>query len=483
MRIVLTIPPVEGMPAARPPLDFGYSAACLKEFDHEVLIRDYGLTPHMPVEEAAAAICREEPDLVGISAATYRLAECIEMTRFVKETSNAFVVLGGPHPTARPIETLAHPGVDAVIIGEAEQTGVEIAQCVAEGRSLDGVAGTAYKDGDEIRRNQPRPVVADIDRLPFPDREALQVADYPLKLHSGEMMTNLISSRGSARKRVFYVPEITGLEYRARRAESVVDEIRSVVEDHGFRAISFQDNGFAFDQPRLHRILDLIESQDLVIRWECTAQVDVLGEEDYGRMVRAGCASILFDNLTSNTVAIERMGRTVTLAQVRDAVQWCKKLGIRTKGYYMTGLPGETRENIERTADLSVELEMDESYFSIVVPMPGTALWDIAVDVHPELDSSRRYPTAVHMRAGSGQHVFANLSDLAAADLVEATCEAYDTFWKRVVRRRQFNERFGPELGDIVWRVSLLAKSKPVRSLKRAITRARRAGDGTVPPS
>jgi len=483
MRIVLTIPPVGGMPAARPPLEFGYSAACLKEFDHEVLIRDYGLTPHMPVEEAAAAVCREEPDLVGIATATYGLAECIEMARLVKETSNGFVVLGGPHPTARPVETLAHPGVDAVIIGEAEETGVEIVGRVAEGRSLDGVAGTAYKDNGEIRRNEPRPVIADIDRLPFPDREAMQVADYPLKLHSGEMMTNMISSRGSARKRVFYVPDITGLRYRARRAESVVEEIRSVVEDHGFRAVSFDDTGFTFDQPRLRRILDLIESQDLVVRWECTAQVDVLGEEDYTRMVRAGCASIVFDNLSGNTVAIERMGYDNMLAQVRDAVQWCKKLGIRTKGYYMTGLPGETRDNIERTAELAVALEMDESVFSIVVPLPGTALWDIAVEVHPELDRSRRYPTAVHMRAGSGQHVFANLSDLAAGDLVEATCEAYDTFWKRVMRRRQFNERFGPELGDIVWRVSLLTKFKPVRSLKRAMTRLRAGRSGTVPPS
>ena len=473
MRILLTIPPVEGLPATRPPLELGYSAACLEELDHEVLIRDYGLTPHMPVDEAADVVCREEPDLVGIETATYRLAECIEMARLVKETSGAFVVLGGPHPTVRPVETLAYPGVDAVIIGEAEETGVEIVKRVAEGRSLDGVAGTAYKDNGEIRRNEPRPVIADLDRLPFPDREAMQVADYPLRLHSGEMMTNLISSRGSARKRVFYLPDITGLEYRARTAESVVEEIRSVVEDHGFPAVSFDDTGFTFDQPRLRRILELMESRDLVVRWECTAQVDVLGEEDYARMVRAGCASIVFDNLTGNTVAIERMGYDTMLAQVRDAVRWCKKLGIRTKGSFLTGLPGETRDNIERTAELAVELDMDESSFSIVVPVPGTALWDTAAAVHPELNSSRQYPTAVHMRTGTGQHVFANMSDLADGDLVEATAEAYDTFWKRVIRRRQFNERFGPELGDFVWRVSLLTKFKPVRSLKRAAARLR----------
>jgi len=472
MRIALTIPPVEGMPAVRPPLNFGYSAACLKEAGHEVIIRDYGLTPHMPVDEAAAAVCREEPDIVGISVATYRLTECLEMARVVKETSDAVVGLAGPHPTARPVETLAHDGVDIVIVGEAEETAVELAGRLAGGRPVEGVAGIAYKVDDEIRRNQPRPLVKDINQLPFPDRDALQIEDYPLKLHSGEPMTNMISSRGTTRKRVAYLPDISGLKYRPRSPKSVVAEIQCIVENYGFRAISIDDYGFTLDQQRLRRILELIESRDLAARWECTAQVDVLGEEDYARMAHAGCAAVRFDNLTSNTVAMERMGYGITLAQVRDAVQWCKELGIRTKGHFLTGLPGETRDDIERTASFAVELELDEAVFSIVVPMPGTALWDTAMQVHPELDRSRQYPTAVHVRPGPGQHVFANLSDLADGDLVEATCAAYDLFWKRVVRRRQYNDRFG-DFGDLVWRLSLLTKFKPVRSLKRTLTHRR----------
>jgi len=452
----------------------GYSAACLKQSGHEVSVRDYGFTPHMPVDEAAAAVAGEQPDIVGIATATYQLRESLEMARLVKETCGAFVVLGGPHATARPIETLAHDGVDAVIVGEPEQTAVEIADRLQAGETVAGVAGLVYKDGGELRRNEARQPVRDLDALPFPDRAALQVADYPLKLHSGEMMTNLVSSRGIPRKRVLYLPDVSASTYRARNAESVVEEIGHIVDDLGFRAVSFDDPGFAFDQPRLRRILDLMESRDLAVRWECIAQVGVLGGEDYARMARAGCASIQFENLTSNVTALERMGYTVTTAQVRDAVQWCKNLGIRTKGYFLVGLPGETRDNIAQTASFAVELDLDEAYFSIVVPMPGTALWDIAMEIHPELAQTRQYPNAAHVRAGPGQQVFANLSNLADSDLVEANAEAYDTFWKRVTRRRQFNKRFGTEIGELVWRMSLFTRFKPVRKIKQAIFGTRR---------
>jgi len=471
VRIVLTIPPVEDIPSSRPPLALGYLAACLKDAGHEPIIRDYGLTPHMPVEEAATAVCREEPEVVGISTWTPRLAECLDMARCVKSGSPAFVVLGGPHPTVRPIETLAHEGVDAVVIGETEQTFVDMVDRMAAGEPLAGIAGIAFKQGTEIRRNEPRPPCADIDRLPFPDRDALQVADYPLRLHSGEPMTNMITSRGHPQKSVHGFSDPFGKEYRARNAESVIEEIESIVQDYGIRAVSFDDPGFTFDQPRLRRIIDLVESRDLVVRWECTALVDVLAEEDYARMAHAGCAAIRFNNLTGNPVAIERMGYNVTMAQVRDAVAWCKKVGIRTKGSFLTGLPEENRRDIEQTAAFAVELDLDEACFSIAVPMPGSALWTTAVETYPELADSRQYPGPAHVRVGPTQQVFANLSALTDSDLVEATTDAYDIFWKRVTRRRQFNERFGPELGEMIWRISLLTRFKPVRALKRTIMR------------
>ncbi|MCD6287926.1 MAG: cobalamin-dependent protein, partial [Candidatus Hydrogenedentes bacterium] len=340
MKILLTMPPTEGIAPSRPPLALGYLAASLGSDDHEVIIRDYRLTSQMPVDEAAVAAAREEPDLVAIATETIQLDDCLELARLLsQEHPETTVVLFGPHPTAKPLETLAHDGVDIVVTGETEQTMPELARRLERGESAAGVAGCVWKDNGELRANPARPILKNIDLLPIPDRDALQVADYPLKLHSGERMTNMITTRGHPQEGVPYRPTGFAKKYRVRSPEQVVNELADLVEHRGYRAVLFEDPGFTFDQSRLRRILKLIESRDLVVRWECIGLVDVLAEEDYNRMARAGCAAIRFESLTANTLAAEKIGYKISESQVRDAIRWCKNAGIRAKSWFITGLP------------------------------------------------------------------------------------------------------------------------------------------------
>ncbi|MBM4084054.1 MAG: B12-binding domain-containing radical SAM protein [Planctomycetes bacterium] len=470
MRVALIAPPWEVMPNSYPPLGLGYLASVAQRSGHEVRIFDFGLTPQVSTAQAVESVSPFNPQVVGISAWTHTFHRSLELARALKSAHGATTIFGGPHPTVFPTETLANDGVDHVAMGEAEETFVEFLARLEAKATMDGVLGLCYKDGSSLRQNAPRPFIRDLDALPLPDRDLLNVAAYPLRAANGAPMTTVLTSRGCPYACVYCYKGLFGTRYRERSAESVISEIEGLMTKYGFRDFYFVDDLFVFNMERLRRILALIREKRLSIRWQCLARVDRMPREAYAEMADAGCDEIHFGIESGSPEILKTIGKHITIAQVENAVRWAKEAGIKTKGYFMTGLPGDTMRTMKQTLDFACRLHLDDAMFSLTTPLPGTRLWELVKDKLPSLSQHDTFAKAFYFAGGDQiREPLFNLSNVDGKKLVQFTQNAPNVFWKRTARRREFKARFGAVMGDAIWRLSLVTLWRPVAWLKRAL--------------
>jgi len=470
MRIALAAPPWEVMPNSYPPLGLAYLSARVKEEGFDARVFDFGLTPEIDIEEAAAQIAAYEPDLVGISTWTHTYARSRELAQIVRRWTRAVIVFGGPHASIFPRRTANQPEVDYVVYGEGEETFAQLCRRLWHGESVGDIEGLCYeKDGDVVQ-TAPRPLIRDLDRLPFPDRDALRINDYPLKASDGQPMTTVLTSRGCPYRCVYCYKGLFGTLYRQRSAESVCDEVEQIVREYGIRNLYFVDDLFVFNTKRLERFLALLRERNLQIKWQCLARVDRLREDHYRKMAEGGCAEIHFGIESGDQQILRAIGKKIRLDQVRDAVRWARQAGIQTKGYFMTGLPGDTMRTMRKTLRFACDLGLDDAMFSLTTPLPGTQLWEQIRNDVPSLNDPEAFSDAFYF-AGEGQERLRplfNFSKVSDEELVSFTKAAPAVFWKRSVRRREFQARFGRCVGWLVWRASLLASLPVVRQIRLA---------------
>jgi radical SAM superfamily enzyme YgiQ (UPF0313 family) len=339
------------------------------------------------------------PALVGVSSllskdANNALAVCRRARRAAPE---ALVVVGGPAPTAAPEDFLAAPEVDAVVLGEGEETILDLVAHVEEGRPLATVPGVAYREGDAVCTNPPRPHRADLDGLGFPDYGLAPMETYfrlyatgrgPRPLQEGRRTLPLVTSRGCPFGCTFCAARgVMGGRWRAYSAEAILGHLRDAVRAYRIDSVQFEDDNLTFDRARFEAILDGLLALPRRLRWSTPngVRAETLLDEALLRAVkRSGCTGLTIGVESGNQDVLNRVvHKGLRLDDVAALAALCRRVRLPLHAFYIIGFPGETEREIRDTLDFAFGLYRDHGVYPFVnfaIPLKGTAMYDTCVE-------------------------------------------------------------------------------------------------------
>jgi len=362
------------------PLGTLYVAACLIRAGHDVRFINGAFLRH---EEIMRELRAFAPEAVGLYSTTFGWVKAERTAEEIKRLDGGiFVFAGGPYPIAMKGRCLEEGGraIDAVVTGEGEFTAVEALERLAARESLRGVKGLAYREGGEVIDNGPRPLIEDLDSLPFPARELLGDAmSYvpPPATYRRKPVAVMITSRGCNRRCIFCFQidksRKSGIRYRS--VENVLAEIEHVLRQ-GYREIKFIDDTLAADYDRAMAIAKEIKRRGLDFTWFASACVNQVDRPLLRAFREAGCWAILFGAESGVQKNLNAIRKGITLEQTREAVRAAKEAGLMVLTPFLFGIPGETFEEGLKTIEFACELDPDVANFHALTPFPGTELYD-----------------------------------------------------------------------------------------------------------
>jgi len=414
MRVCLINPPriqpkAWGKPNVFPPIVMASVAAVLEKKGHAVSIIDaptegwenlleLDATKYrvgLSAETIEARISQWKPDLViveipfsGWSKTAYEVVSIAKKAR-----KNITVALFGLHPSSRPQDCLENAEVDFVVVGEPELTIAELVEALEQNKTdFGGIAGLGFKVKGKAVLNGKRAVIEDLDTLPLPARHLLPMNVYaeavkqnPLRGEVNKPYTIVVTSRGCPFNCVFCTHSIVwGKQWRPRSPKNVVDELEHVIKTYGIKQVDFADDNMTWDRQRMAEICDLIVERGLRFEWFTPngVRADTLDEALLRKMKKAGCRKIrVAPESGVQRVVTEIAKKNLDLKKVEDAVVACKRVGIKVGCFFVMGLIGETKADIEATIQYAYKLKRlgAESFiFSIAMPLYGTAFYEQA---------------------------------------------------------------------------------------------------------
>ncbi|MDD5438629.1 MAG: radical SAM protein [Candidatus Omnitrophica bacterium] len=353
-----------------PPLGICYIGGMLKTMKGAVVhLKDFEVADYSP-ESLRAYLAERSIDVVGVS---FRTASYGSAKRFVTDVKSfrrdIFVAAGGHHATAFPRETLADMRCDAVIVGEGEYAFKDVIGRLQERASLAGVPGVVFRDADNrVIANPPRQPIENIDDLPWPSRELLDLGSY-------NVMT-LLTSRGCPFDCIYCDKGVSTRAVKYRSADGIFEEIRYLVSTLHKNRLYVVDDHFFLNKKKLREVLDRIIREKLPVQWTCQARVDGITADILAAAREAGCEQIMFGIETGDESELKYIRKSSTLKQAEEAVRLTKKAGIRARANFMLGFPVSTKETVKNTIRFARRIKPDIVRFFAVSPLPNTDLWD-----------------------------------------------------------------------------------------------------------
>ena len=392
------------------PLGLAYIAACLEKDGFQVEILDTigeGFENRTKLEnnkelvglsycEIRQRINEYKPGLVGISIHfTVRAESAFAIASIVKQINEKTVtIVGGIHPSTYTTECLDNDSVDFVCIGEGEFAMLEMAKSLQQG-NMDkaySINGLAYKRNGKILHNRPQIPIDDLNAIPFPARHLLPMEKYfqaSRKFNTGrhgKKFACIITSRGCPFKCVFCVSyRVMGRKWRYRSPENVVDEIEQLVKEYGIKFFHFEDDNLTFDKKRTERICELIIERKLKIKWDTPngIRADTIADKNVlSKMKKSGCWYICVAPESGNPYVVKNIiKKNMDLAKVETTVRLCKEIGLKVEAFFVIGMVGETKEQIQDTVSFAARLRklgVSRCHFHIATPFKGTDIYHAA---------------------------------------------------------------------------------------------------------
>ena len=380
------------------PLGTLYVGACLLEAGHAVKLFNGAFLTH---EEILRRVGAFKPEVAGIYATAFGWPGALKTAADLKRMDpGIFVCTGGPYPIAMQDRCLANGGapLDAVVTGEAEHTLVELLDRLACGGGLEGVPGIAFRQGERIVKNPPRPLNEDLDALPFPARALLEGAERylpPPATYRRAPVATLITSRGCDRRCLFCFQIDRARKagrrgVRLRSVENVLQEIELCLAQ-GYREIKFLDDSFAADYDRATQLCQAIRARRLDFTWFASACANQVDRPLLTAMREAGCWAVLIGAESGVQKNLNTLRKACTLDQIRQAVRAAKDAGLQVSTPFVFGIPGETFADGLKTIDFALALDPDFANFHCLTPFPGTELHDRCAEYGQRSEELRDY--------------------------------------------------------------------------------------------
>lgn len=358
-----------------PPLGLGYLSSCLKKAGHEVQIID-GLNLSLSNRDIAQRAASAE--LAGVSVLSDFYLEAVDLIKELK-SRNLSVVIGGPHASALPEQTLEGSGADFLVFGEGEETLLELVDALENRKETASIAGL-LTGGNALKK---RGFIPDLDLLPFPDWHQIDPRQCKRAPH-GAVVKNfplapITTSRGCPYLCKFCAsPNLWERKIRFRSPENVADEIEYLVRDFGVREIHFEDDNLTLKKEHIEKICRLILERRLKISWATPngVRADTLDRELIRLMKRSGCYFLVFGIESGAQEILDNIQKKTDLAAIERAVRLASLEGLITQGFFIFGLPGETEETIKRTVRFAKGIPLDRAQFLLLDLLPGSKLWE-----------------------------------------------------------------------------------------------------------
>ena len=364
------------------PIYLAYVVAVLEKSGIDVEFID-GVAQDLSIQAFVDAVKEIGPDIVTMECSTPSIYfDLLTAEKLKEELRDVFIVLVGSHPTYFHKEILTQNSfVDAIVRGEFDLTIRDLSFALSNEEGLEGVKGISYRDDSGVHINAGRPLIQDLDALPFPARHIVKSESYREAVFTGKRCTTIVSSRGCPYQCVFCLWPRTmyGRKFRARSPRNVVDEVDHVVNESGVDEIYFDDDCLTLDKRRLMKICEEIRRRGIDVKWMCQARVDNVDRKLLKEMKKAGCHYIKYGVESGSQRMLDVMKKGITLEDARRAFKVTRKIGIKTQAFFLFGLPWDTHKTIRETIEFAKELEPDSAQFAIVVPHPGTELYDICL--------------------------------------------------------------------------------------------------------
>ena len=388
MKVLLLGPFVSKNRRLAPPLGLAYMASYLEQAGYNVIIVD-SLVMKYGLRDIVGIIKRNNPDVIGISTVTQFINDAYDIAKISKEYNpNCLVVLGGPHPTALPIETLnGSKFVDVVVKGEGEITFLELLKA-KEKNKFDGIRGICYRNNDKIFQNPDRPFIENLDSLPFPAYHLLNMNKYVDRAkhsikksgkNNDKIFGCISSSRGCPYNCSFCASNVIwGRRWRPRSAENIVDEMKLLSDKYGIRKIYFADDLTTLNKKRISRICNLIPKEKMDVSWSCPSRVNLIDGELCNILKKGGCETVGLGLESGVQSTLDFLNKNITLNQSKTAVKTANKSGLKTESNFIIGVPGETKSMINQTLSFAFSIELNHVNFSILTPFPGTKVYNYA---------------------------------------------------------------------------------------------------------
>ncbi len=382
--------PLGFMKISSVPLGLGYIAAMLKSKSVSTKILDMDMLD-LQIDDLKKKLDEFRPDIVGVTSFTSNYVNSVKVAKAVKSHDpGTLVVMGGVHATFISNEVLQTvPEVDVVVRYEGEYTMCDLVDAAENGRSLRGVKGITYREGEGGRpvSTPLRDKIRNLDQLPFPAHHLLEpfIETYMDKSDKTRNIP-ILTTRGCPFACIFCsTAALHGREYRTRSNTNVVDEIEYMKDKYRVNNISFVDDNFTMQKERVFDLCREIDKRGVDVRWGCSTRVDLLSRELLETMKASGCDNIFFGLESASQSVLDTIKKGFDIDQARKVVKLSEELGIKTHCSFILGLPGESVESLGEIIRFIEETKPSGRVLPNALDiLPGTELYDRKEEYFPE---------------------------------------------------------------------------------------------------
>lgn len=383
---VLLVKPLSDMHVILPPIGLGYLATYLdKEIpDLDLRILDCNRERLTPAR-FKQYIKEFNPDIIGFTALSLELNSALGFASIAKAAlKNVTIIFGGPHASAAPEDILIKPFVDYIFRAEAE---VGFSFFLKHFHSNDKLSapGLGYRLGERIILNEPE-LIQDLDGISFPGYGKMQFEKYP-KMYFMKYFpaAPLISSRGCPFNCTFCAGHrVSGRKWRYRSISNILKEITFLEDRYAVKEIDFWDDNFTLNKSRVEEFCDALNSRAKKIKWWCPngVHLNTIDKKLLLAMKESGCYAVAFGIESGSEKVRQDMKKDISIRKLREMVEFSRKIGLRTQGFFIIGYPSETKEDILKTIQLSRSLPLLRASFCLFQPIVGSKIYQGLLDSH-----------------------------------------------------------------------------------------------------
>ena len=386
MKILFITPPMKMWlmfgDTIAPYLGYAHMGAVLEQNGIDVEVLDC-MAERLTWEEMEREVAVRKPDIVGIGSATAWANAAVEAFRRIKRVSpNVVTVAGGLHFSFLPDIYAKDPDIDFIVIGEGEYTLLELVQELAKSvPKFEKVQGLAFQKNGGFVQTPPRALIANLDDLPFPAYHLCKLEKNQWINETYKGYTRVVTSRGCKGRCHFCSQwKLYGGTYRTLSGKRIVDELQRLYEDFQIDTIEFGDDSFNAERQKMEDFTRELLDRQLPIKWFMEARADhILRDKDLlPLMVESGLVGVLIGVETYSDAILKRERKGISFEQMRQCFKLLKNYRVGTIATYMIGWPEDTRESIKESARFLDELDPDVISAHVLLPYPGSELWDEA---------------------------------------------------------------------------------------------------------